>query len=83
MIRDQIEPKMPPKSTLRPEEIAVFAAWIDAGAKDSTESPLDRLTAKIPSIAPDVALQPGGQLRSRSVPTAPSWRCPAIAKCGA
>jgi WD40 repeat protein len=58
MIRDQIEPKMPPKSTLRPEEIAVFAAWIDAGAKDSTESPLDRLTAKIPSIASDVALKP-------------------------
>jgi WD40 repeat protein len=58
MIRDQIEPKMPPKSTLRPEEIAVFAAWIDAGAKDSTESPLDRLTAKIPAIAPDVALRP-------------------------
>jgi WD40 repeat protein len=58
MIRDQIEPKMPPKSTLRPDEIAVFAAWIDAGAKDSTESPLDRLTAKIPSIAPDVALRP-------------------------
>ena len=58
MIRDQIEPKMPPKSTLRPDEIAVFAAWIDAGAKDSTESPLDRLTAKIPSIAPDAALKP-------------------------
>jgi WD40 repeat protein len=58
MIRDQIEPKMPPKSTLRPDEIAVFAAWIDAGAKDSTESPLDRLTAKIPSIAPDLALRP-------------------------
>ena len=52
MIRDQGEKKMPPKSTLRPEEIAVFAAWIDAGAKDSTESPLDRLAAKIPSIAP-------------------------------
>jgi WD40 repeat protein len=58
MIRDEIEPKMPPKSTLRPEEIAVFAAWIDAGAKDSAESPLDRLTAKIPSIAPEVALRP-------------------------
>jgi WD40 repeat protein len=58
MIRDEIEPKMPPKSTLRPEEIAVFAAWIDAGARDSTESPLDRLTAKIPSIAPEVALRP-------------------------
>ena len=31
---------------------------INAGAKDSTESPLDRLTAKIPSIAPDFALRP-------------------------
>jgi Planctomycete cytochrome C/WD domain, G-beta repeat/Anaphase-promoting complex subunit 4 WD40 domain len=58
MIQAEIDPKMPPKSTLRPDQIATFKAWIDAGAKDSAETPLARLEARIPAIVPDIARRP-------------------------
>jgi WD40 repeat protein len=58
MIQAEIDPKMPPKSTLRPDEIATLKAWIAAGAKDSAESPLARLEARITAITPQVALRP-------------------------
>lgn len=58
MIQADIDPKMPPKSTLRPDEIATLKAWIAAGAKDSAESPLQRLEARIKAIAPEVVLKP-------------------------
>jgi WD40 repeat protein len=68
MLEGEIEPKMPPKGELRPEEIARLRAWIDAGAPYSELPPLD-LDAKVPALAaqvpgvppvPAVAFSPDG-----------------------
>ncbi len=63
------KPKMPPKSDLRPEEIATLRAWVAAGAKYSPARrvPLDE---KVPAITqtasllaeiPSVAFSPDGR----------------------
>ena len=62
------KPKMPPKTDLRPEDIAVLRAWIAAGA---AYSPVPRFTldGKVPALAqsapllaeiPSVAFRPDG-----------------------
>jgi WD40 repeat protein len=57
MIEGRVEPRMPPKSTLRPDEIAVVRAWIDAGAKDSTLAAAS-FDERVPRIAPAHQLAP-------------------------
>jgi WD40 repeat protein len=68
-VEGRAKPKMPPKSDLRPEDIATLRAWIAAGAKytPSRRVPLDE---KVPAIAqtasllaeiPSVAFSPDGK----------------------
>ncbi len=57
MIEGRVEPRMPPKSDLRPDEIATVRAWIDAGAKDSPGAALS-LDARLPKISPLERLLP-------------------------
>jgi WD40 repeat protein len=57
MMEGRLEPRMPPKSTMRAEDIAVVRAWIDAGAKDSPGAAI-ALDARVPRIAPAHALSP-------------------------
>ena len=68
-IEGRAKPKMPPKSDLRPEEIATLRAWVAAGAKYSPARrvPLDE---KVPAITqtasllaeiPSVAFSPDGR----------------------
>src|SRR5712692_8769479 len=50
MLEGKTTPSMPPKKKPQPkaEEIALLRAWIDAGAKDDTDS----ATVTLPTIAP-------------------------------
>ncbi len=68
-VEGRAKPKMPPKSDLRPEDIATLRAWVAAGA---TYSPMRRvpLDEKVPAIAqtasllaevPSVAFSPDGR----------------------
>jgi WD40 repeat protein len=57
MMEGRVEPRMPPKSTLRPDEIAVVRAWIDAGAKDSGTAAAS-FDERVPRIAPAHQLAP-------------------------
>jgi WD40 repeat protein len=68
-VEGRAKPKMPPKSDLRPEDIATLRAWVTAGA---TYSPTRRvpLDEKVPTIAqtapllaevPSVAFSPDGR----------------------
>jgi Planctomycete cytochrome C/WD domain, G-beta repeat len=68
-VEGRAKPKMPPKSDLRPEEIATLRAWVAAGAK---YSPMRRvpLDERVPAIAqtasvlaeiPSVAFSPDGR----------------------
>lgn len=58
MVQGEIDPPMPEKGErLRPEDIASFKAWIDAGAKDSATPPVS-LEARIQPIPSTVSLMP-------------------------
>ncbi len=58
MVRGEAEPTMPEKGTpLRAEDIAVFRAWIDAGARASTTPPVS-LQSRLPSVRSEVSLRP-------------------------
>ncbi len=57
MMERREEPVMPPKSVMRPEDIAVVRAWIDAGAKDSPPAAFT-LDDRLPDIRPEHALAP-------------------------
>jgi WD40 repeat protein len=68
-VEARAKPKMPPKSDLRPEEIAVLRAWVSAGAAytPTRRVPLDE---RVPAIAqtasvlagvPSVAFSPDGR----------------------
>ena len=66
MMEGRVEPRMPPKSELRPDEIAIVRAWIDAGAKDSPGAALT-LDARLPrDRARESAAAGGEQPRVRS-----------------
>jgi WD40 repeat protein len=51
MMEGRVEPRMPPKSVMRPEDIAVVRAWIDAGAKDSAGAAAS-FEERVPRITP-------------------------------
>lgn len=55
-----VEPKMPPEGEPAPtaEEIALLAAWIDAGAQGPDGAEPDRLTLHVPEIATRTDLRP-------------------------
>jgi WD40 repeat protein len=68
-VEGRAKPKMPPKSDLRPEDIATLRAWVGAGAKytPARRVPLDE---RVPAIAqtasllaevPSVAFSPDGR----------------------
>jgi WD40 repeat protein len=57
MMEGRVEPRMPPKSAMRAEDIAVVRAWIEAGAKDSPGAAMT-LDARVPRIATAHALSP-------------------------
>jgi WD40 repeat protein len=57
MMEGRVEPRMPPKSVMRPEDIAVVRAWIDAGAKPSPGAALT-LDDRVPRITPAHGLSP-------------------------
>ena len=57
MMEGRVEPRMPPKSVMRPEDIAVVRAWIDAGAKESPGAALT-LEERVPRITPAHGLSP-------------------------
>jgi WD40 repeat protein len=58
MVQGEVKPVMPEKGArLRPEDIATFKAWIDAGAKDSA-TPTLSLEERIPSVPSEVSLLP-------------------------
>lgn len=62
MIEGRVEPRMPPKGELAPDEISTVKAWIDAGAKDSPGASLS-LDARLPAIRPlDTRLPPVSSL---------------------
>lgn len=70
MLEGTRTPTMPDKGKpLRPEDIAIFKAWIDAGAKDSATPPLtldDRLTPipvdrALPAAVNALAFSPDGR----------------------
>jgi WD40 repeat protein len=56
MIEGRLEPVMPPKGRLRPEDVAIVRAWIDAGAPDSPAAAFT-LDARLPSIRPAAAVR--------------------------
>jgi WD40 repeat protein len=56
-LEGRAKPKMPPKSDLRPEDIAVLRAWIAAGAKYSPPRRVS-LDDKVPAIEQTAALLP-------------------------
>jgi WD40 repeat protein len=67
-VEGHAKPKMPPKSNLAPEDIAVLRAWVAAGAKYSPPRRIS-LDDKVPAIAqrepllpevPSVAFRPDG-----------------------
>lgn len=73
MVRGKLEPKMPPPGNDGPseDEIALLAAWIDAGAKSPSGAPPDPtllVTPKVKLLAPArqvtnaVAISPDGKL---------------------
>jgi WD40 repeat protein len=55
MIEGRAKKKMPPKSDLRPDEIATLRAWIDGGARYS-EIPVPTLDDRVPVVAQQGAL---------------------------
>jgi WD40 repeat protein len=58
MVQGEIDPPMPEKGErLRPEDIASFKAWIDAGAQDSATPPAP-LESRIQPIPSKVSLRP-------------------------
>jgi WD40 repeat protein/mono/diheme cytochrome c family protein len=57
MIEGRAKKKMPPKSDLRPDEIATVRAWIDAGARYS-EIPVPSLDDRVPVLAQQGAVLP-------------------------
>jgi WD40 repeat protein len=57
MIEGRAKKKMPPKSDLRPDEIATLRAWIDGGAPYS-EIPIPSLDDKVPATAQQGGLLP-------------------------
>ncbi len=57
MIEGRAKKKMPPKGELRPDEIAILRAWIDAGARYS-EMPPPALEDRIPALAQQARLLP-------------------------
>jgi WD40 repeat protein/mono/diheme cytochrome c family protein len=57
MMEGRVEPRMPPKSVMRPEDIAIVRAWIDAGAKPSPGAALT-LEDRVPRITPAHGLSP-------------------------
>jgi len=58
MVQGEVKPTMPDKGApLRPEDIAVFRAWIDAGAKESTTPPVS-LESRLPSVRSEASLRP-------------------------
>jgi hypothetical protein len=86
MIERRVEPPMPPKHDLRPDEIAVFRAWIDAGAQPSLHAPPtvdDRITARSSLVAPATPLDAlaslpdgfvvGGYKRVALMPAHEAW----------
>ena len=67
-VEGRAKPKMPPKSDLAPEEIAVLRAWVEAGAKYSPV-PRPSLDERVPALtqtapitpqAPSLAWKPDG-----------------------
>jgi len=56
-VEGRIKPKMPPKSDLRPEDIATLRAWIAAGAMYSPTRRVS-LDEKVPSITQTAAVLP-------------------------
>jgi WD40 repeat protein len=52
MIERRAEPRMPPKHDLRAEEIALFRAWIDGGARPSPFAP-PGIDARVTPLAPE------------------------------
>ncbi len=61
-VEGRAKPKMPPKSDLRPEDIATLRAWVAAGA---TYSPMRRvpLDEKVPADRADRLASGGGPIR--------------------
>jgi dipeptidyl aminopeptidase/acylaminoacyl peptidase len=67
-VEGRAKPKMPPKSDLRPEDIAVLRAWVDSGAKYSAPGrvslddkvPVITQTAPLLAEVPSVAFSPDG-----------------------
>ena len=57
MIEGRAKKKMPPKSDLRPDEIATLRAWIEGGAPYS-EIPIPSLDDKVPATAQQGGLLP-------------------------
>ena len=57
MIEGRAKKKMPPKSDLRPDEIATLRAWIDGGAPYS-EIPIPSLDDRVPATAQQAGLLP-------------------------
>ncbi len=67
-LEGRAKPKMPPKSDLRPEDIAVLRAWIAAGATyspprhaslDEKVAPVEQQAAVLPEV-PSIAFRPDG-----------------------
>lgn len=56
-VEGRAKPKMPPKSDLQPDEIAVLRAWVAAGAKYSP-APRPSLDEKVPALTQSAPVQP-------------------------
>ncbi len=56
-VEGRAKPKMPPKSTLRPDEIALLRAWVAAGAPYSPMRRL-QLDGRIPSLTQAAPVRP-------------------------
>jgi WD40 repeat protein len=56
-VEGRAKPKMPPKSDLQPDEIAVLRAWVAAGAKYSP-APRRSLDERVPALTQGVPVSP-------------------------
>jgi WD40 repeat protein len=81
VLNGQTEPSMPPKDNDRPKpaEIALLAAWIDAGAKGPSGAALDPTVLLVPKVTPV------GPVRRpiNAVACSPDGRWIAVARYGA